>query len=111
MSKHTPGPWESGGQLIVTAERHPHPNPKAQHRPKVVGEVHWDWGGDRGGLEPRIEWPEAEANQRLMIAAPELLEACKKVLASIEHNIADDALPETRECLREAITKATGDTV
>lgn len=41
-------------------------------------------------------------------AAPDLLEACKKVLASIEHNIADDALPETRECLRAAIALATG---
>lgn len=87
--KHTPGPWEMSGQLIVTSGCHPHPNPKAQHTPKTVGEVHWSYDGDYGAKEPRISWPEAEANARLMIAAPALLEACQAAFDAIMKHCAE----------------------
>ncbi len=89
MSKHTPGPWQSSGQLILTQDPYPYPNPKAQEMPKIIGEVHWDWSGDRGGRESRTEWQEAEANQKLIAAAPELLEACRAALDAIMKHCAE----------------------
>lgn len=104
---HTPRPWLPSGQLIIGPSR-AYPNPKATPMPLVLGEVHWNWFGDRGGRESRIEWKEAEANQLLMCAAPELLAAAEKVIAC-------GALPRERhlcEAIRElenAVKKAKGE--
>jgi len=50
-TKHTPGPWESIGQIIVGG----HP------------------------LEHICRWSGRSANSKLIAAAPDLLEACQKV--------------------------------
>lgn len=128
MSKHTLGDWEASGQLIVTAALHGHPNPKAQRSPKIIGEVHWNYDGDQGAKEPRTEWHEAEANQRLMIAAPDLLEAVlrlKQYVKVLHQQWEEDGKPLNTKlhglavCLNNrpgdmidaAIAKATGETV
>jgi hypothetical protein len=112
MAGHTPGPWQQSGQLILTEANYDYPNPKASPAPKIIGEVHWDYDGDRGGKEHRIKWPEAEANQRLMIAAPELLAALEDIT---QHAFDDDTpiqdiiadMERMRDIARAAIAKAT----
>lgn len=63
---------------------------------------------------PSGECPKCQAccypldeNERIRRSHPGLLDACKRVLSAIEHNLAEDYLPETRQVLRDAIAKAT----
>jgi hypothetical protein len=99
---HTEGLWMPHGQLILGPVRS-HPNPRATEGHVIIGEVHWDWDGDRGCKETRIKWSEAQANQRLMCAAPELLAAgelvierwCKGDLAEAV-NLLDAAIEKAR---------------
>jgi hypothetical protein len=114
MAGHTPGPWQQSGQLILTEANHDYPNPKASPAPKIIGEVHWDYDGDRGGKEHRIKWPEAEANQRLMIAAPDLLAALHECLTIVQDEYDEDPEPDDLtswkraiDAARAAIAKAT----
>ena len=89
MTQHTPGPWKAIAAAVYAG------------RPLSTVVV----SGDHG----RLSADEAEANARLIAAAPELLEACKQMLAALDqlhreglreyHPIADDT--------RAAIAKAT----
>lgn len=90
MSKHTPGPWtfvpddrEDGILGVVWGEGWP------------IAEIYSDI------LDPE----EAEADTRLIAAAPELLAACQQA----EWNSLD-LPPFVVEQLRAAIAKATGET-
>jgi hypothetical protein len=91
--QHTPGPW------TVT----PTSNPDREFgisdsESTIVCRLdHW-----RGKAEVT-----QDANAKLIAAAPELLAACQSVLSSLEHHLADDFLPETRQVLRDAIIAAT----
>lgn len=68
----------------------------------AVASVHWSAPDhDPEGDNPPLE--EAKANQRLIAAAPELLEACK--LAS---DYTDSLPPKIMEVIKEAIAKAEG---
>ena len=99
MSKHTPGPWSSrhidGFPTSIVAEG----------AAIAVASSH-DNGTD-------TELP-AEANARLMAAAPELLEALEKAGDLIDYlaSMADYVLPPEavpyRDAVRDAIVKATG---
>jgi hypothetical protein len=51
---------------------------------------------------------DARAQARAMLAADGLLTTCQSVLDSLERNLADDCLPETKAALREAIRVALG---
>ena len=76
MSKHTPGPWRDvnmGEQIVIIA-----PVPTAIYDYYLVATVS---KGDH-----------ADANARLIAAAPELLEA----LVEISHALADGSLKFTR---------------
>ncbi|HGW5815188.1 hypothetical protein [Pseudomonas aeruginosa] len=98
MSKHTPGPW---GQ-------------------DKWGSLQTEGGQDvllRGittisaGSDERIA--EAEANTRLIAAAPELLEALiamerEKSDYMTRNNLGDPAIETTNKLARAAIAKATG---
>ena len=91
--KHTPGPWYVGTQndcLFVTNHR----PPTGDYQPtlKVICSV--------GALI------DDAANARLIAAAPELLEACKKA-AEAFHEGGDYFVPEY-VALRAAIAKAEG---
>ena len=113
MSKmsHTPGPWTltadplhfySLTTVIGGKENHQKNGPPQQ----MIVQV--------GGF---AEWKEAEANARLIAAAPELLEASMKVLewfeAEDDHSKADfyqriQMCSDAEEMIRAAIAKATG---
>jgi hypothetical protein len=99
MSKHTPGPW------VVT----PHPDQNVDVF--AVGEVTDE--AFQYGLSHTICYQNAEANARLIAAAPELLEA----LTRLEAELVEDKYGEGYEPLqgenmalaRSAIAKATGE--
>lgn len=105
MSKHTPGPWAAKRvglqQWWINA---PFGDP-------TIGHNSWDGLAEVYGSD---DWPEsgrkvAEANARLIAAAPDLLAACEQALVELE-----DSLPapsdewDFYDKLRLAIAKATG---
>jgi hypothetical protein len=51
---------------------------------------------------------DARAQARAMLAADILLTTCQSVLDSLDRNLADDCLPETKAALHEAIRTALG---
>lgn len=98
MNKHTPGPWEwYGPNLLCGGERQSENilNSADDGRPyghhAALIEHHWD-----GGV--------AKANARLIVAAPDLLEACKVALGIIGFGAEHDQISA-------AIAKATGEQV
>lgn len=85
MNKHTPGPWFMTGELLGYRSR-------INSTPQNLG---WD-------LAHVCNGPEADANARLIAAAPDLLEALEFVIRGV---------PDTWEGVqkaRAAIAKATG---
>jgi len=89
--KHTSGPWHADRRDILTTEN------------RCVATV---WSGAAGSLE------EADANERLFAAGPELLAAAIEAEAILtrQHWRADSPDPEAvaLRALRSAISKATG---
>ncbi|MFU7875094.1 hypothetical protein ACSLV1_09250 [Pseudomonas aeruginosa] len=92
MSKHTPGPWcqdkwgslmTEGGQDVLL---------------RGITTI-------SAGSDERIA--EAEANTRLISAAPELLDALEACLARITEEVADSEFLDEVEQARAAIAKAT----
>jgi len=111
MSKPTPGPW--GVEYEEDLGRHTISMATALQTPGHYSAQHiieYDHG-----LYPEDgkQYDEAEANARLIAAAPELLEACKKVLqdemsdykscAEFGGYVLDDAV---RDAVKAAIAKA-----
>src|SRR5690606_19127575 len=103
-TKHTPGPW-------TPMKRQP--ASRADNGLCALAQV---WGGwivvvpsrmvDRSGYD-------AEANARLIAAAPELLEALEKLLTAVD-KACGTAIPQgsfvaARKAARDAIAKATGE--
>ena len=95
MNKHTPGPWMVLGKGVYTDYLPSH---------QIVYQFHQSATDE-----------EAEANARLIAAAPDLLEAAKDVLADHKErvstpNCGPQDQPNRTECmdaLRAAIAKAT----
>ncbi|HFF3031961.1 TPA: hypothetical protein ACGCGJ_000431 [Stenotrophomonas maltophilia] len=98
MSKHTPGPW------VVT------PHPETHVDVFGVGEIKDD-KEFQYGLSHTFCYQNAEANARLIAAAPELL-AELEMLSNIVEGCGMATMPEV-ECrlvfARAAIAKATGE--
>ena len=101
MIKHTPGPWTvewpmDGGALIMAEDGHGH-----------LGRVDVRYS-KRNNLE------EAEANARLIAAAPDLLEACRDTVNKLVniHTVGSDQDKgrwlSSISLLASAIAKATG---
>jgi hypothetical protein len=90
MSKHTPGPWSVDDPHQIWAE-------SAGEYVAITRVEDWD----------TIPREQAEANARLIAAAPELLEALKAMLTNWEEAPAygSDAAAKARA----AIAKATGE--
>ncbi len=99
-TKHTPGPWKArdcftNGQPVEYA---------IETRDAWLASVHIT--GPKNGFDCE----EAEANARLIAAAPELLEALKKVLPLVESLVLDgEPYMNEQEEARDAIAKATGE--
>jgi len=113
-NKHTPGPWETTGTKKLYIE-------------PINMKVRWDWFSDdckrcnmtkssdinEGSqiYNPR-KLKEAQANARLIAAAPELLEACKYVVKWHRENDSGEGelygLDFVTTCIG-AIAKATGE--
>jgi len=93
MSKHTPGPWraEMNGfcRMAVIDKKYRYLTYKA--------------GSDRMSDE------ELEANANLIAAAPDLLEALKRMFSTIEDSHIPGAPGSPIEMARAAIDKATGE--
>lgn len=98
MSKHTPGPWTLGnGEVRIRTEKN------EQGRSILVAECYTT---GNAGRYPKYE--ERKANARLIAAAPELLEALKKLLEAYKH---DTSILSNLfiQIAQEAITKAEGE--
>jgi hypothetical protein len=81
-AKHTPGPWELGHELgegfSIVREIAPHSGQLL-----VVATS----GTQKKFMGHQIDRETAQANARLIAAAPELLEACKRLLIAHTANI------------------------
>jgi len=87
MSKHTAGPWEQDGMEIARTDKQ---GVKIYHNGFHLGTwVENDWDGQ-------------SPNSNLMIAAPDLLEACKLVITSLKIVSQENLI----NVLNEAIQKA-----
>jgi hypothetical protein len=95
MNKHTPGPWE-----IVGMKKEP------QTVGAIVSYHSYRDGKYVCGMSVCIYGEEAEANARLIAAAPDLLAACERALEKL--NLIG-GLPATIRVLQEAISKAKGE--
>lgn len=111
---HTKGPWKQRNNQVWAINDGRGPNPT------MVAEAKLSWRGSN----------EADANARLIAAAPELLAACKSALDLSDHaegcrwfkyNISELGTKEAREkalaecdchraALMAAVAKATGET-
>lgn len=88
MSAHTPAPWHGvGGEIRAT-----HPNQNGLHVATV-----WSHG-DR----------QTAANERLIAAAPDLLEAARLAVSLMEQFFQTRQGAATVKMLRQAIAKAEG---
>lgn len=122
MSKHTPGPWDysrtvgdytAKDRLFVRSQAIERSN---CDRDVIVSEIqdHRFCSADRRPTDPQ----EQLANARLIAAAPELLEALKRLECSLAdlpryltdngHRVLGDVAGERLEFARAAIAKAEG---
>jgi len=109
--KHTPGPWEYDGDGFDSV---------AAQDCGTDGYIVFprDKDGDPDApvceISDRLDDDEAEANARLIAAAPELLNALQNLMNGIDTNMvrietdADETLANAFHRIRTAIAKATG---
>jgi len=111
---HTPAPWvvdglftEGGHQTRVAfPDRHGVPS-------ETIAECFYKWH-EASHISERISWKNAEANARLIAAAPDLLESLELFLDAVETDVIRvcpseiDQLIAITETARAAIDKATG---
>lgn len=104
MSKHTPGPWYALPGLHNFSVRY---KTGDKNLPMVnIANV-------RGHYGDGFPFGSSEANLRLILAAPDLLEACKLVIAYDKNDATDGvammvAYNNAVKAARDAIAKATG---
>lgn len=119
MSKHTPGPWIADSvntqDDAVTAVWQNDGRSDYYLRTSQVCECFWDSGEDLELGENRpVNLAEAEANAKLIAAAPDLLQALQGLLAECERHGSFDEVgfhhPMVQphfDAARAAIAKAT----
>ena len=94
MKTHTPGPWQIGGGRMSAA-----------HERKVVRGANLEYVARVDGANESAE------NMRLIAAAPELLEACRRLL-TFNQELCQDLSVSTHypsaDFARAAIAKAEG---
>jgi hypothetical protein len=104
-SKHTPGPWIGAGPSF------------GDPLPRYTTEIVTEWEEEDGESLSICTLPfhhhddENEANALLIAAAPDLLEALRKVVALWDHHASahgDGIISPLHEAARAAIAKAEG---
>lgn len=95
---HTPGPWEANGTYV----RKILPSGYTLPITRVYNQRHGS-----PGVEPDMSLPEAEANARLIAAAPDLLAALEKLLHETDDGTQLCAR-EFAEAAHAAVAKAKG---
>ena len=108
MNAHTPGPWEldsAGWPLVVNGPEFEHDLPD-RVAANVVAKVE---SCDAGGSYYQYPCGIAEANARLIAAAPDLLETLRLAHQYFDADDSPDAL-RIRAAMLAAIGKATGET-
>lgn len=106
MSEHTPGPWSleppKSSPFTPQANNRVWPSTAwANHRRDPICQL-----SSQGAAPPDID-PEAQANARLIAAAPELLAALKSLIENVETG----SYESTGQCIadcRAVIAKAEG---
>jgi hypothetical protein len=88
VAEHTPGPWEISGDeegwtIRMGTALADDGRWQVQHR------IELDWGDTYDGEGDNSQYEEAEANARLIAAAPDLLAALEGVTAYIEDHRGD----------------------
>lgn len=91
-AKHTPGPWT----VSVWHDGRDGTTPCIMASGATVAKIH---------VAPITPPPEADANARLIAAAPELLAACKLALETVGDMTEAE---QRRQIVRKAIAKAEG---
>ena len=109
MANHTPGPWEAA-RLKRHARIYVDVSQEARERggPRSIASVCCD--------KSQMHQGEAEANARLIAAAPDLLAACEGCLAYLESKALSINVPDSEAndaadmtaAVRAALTKANG---
>lgn len=110
-AQYTPGPWKLDGGLELVGYSN---SEFGQHmlycaeirKPNFAGSICTIQSADH--CDDAITKDAAEANARLIAAAPDLLESLKELLSEVDDGIATS--PLTRIKAHDAITKATGQT-
>lgn len=99
-TKHTPGPWETPSLEDSRSIR-------STDTGEYVATAHskHDFSG-LSGTYPDAD--AAEANGRLIAAAPELLDAAQSCLTSLNDMVRDQTMEGMKMVLEQAIAKATG---
>lgn len=98
--KYTPGPWKISGHKGLFVE------------PLGVQSCHNEWGSNGNSIIGQSEIytkrtiKEAQANARLMAAAPDLLEALEQI--ADDKGNADFTINEIKQIAQNAIAKAKG---
>jgi hypothetical protein len=103
MSKHTRAPWKKGNDCIIAEID--------RHVPTLIA-ITGNYGMGIPAIIPDDE--EAEANERLMIAAPEMLEALEVIADRNRFNLPmtghqlTTILSSMQQVARAAVAKAKG---
>lgn len=113
---HTPGPWAVDADPIEDQDYETLivlPGPNGSY-PTWIARAEHNWK-EAGARERRISWAEAQANARLIAAAPDLLAAMEgvmNILGSAESNASGnpewDYVGPRIAAARAAIAKACG---
>ena len=97
MSEHTPGPWQVRGPSKVPGRKDMTGDFAIVSNGKIIAEAFFQIAKEY--------YAPAEANARLIAAAPDLLKILKRLLASCEYN---DPETEAMRLATEIIAKVEG---
>jgi len=99
MSKFTKGPWVSDHPLDMEGMRHIYVKDSGSH---IICRVDGHFGGISCGKTGEPDEHNTTANARLIAAAPDLYEACKRAIDNVEHGDDDGWI----EAIEAAVAKA-----